>query len=122
LAEDNAVNQRIATIMLQKLGCQVHAVPNGLDALRAVSSATYDLVVMDCMMPEMDGFEATREIRRAEGPDRHTPIIALTANVMEGDRECCLEAGMDGYLGKPIKLEELQAALANWLTIGNRSG
>jgi len=115
LAEDNAINQRIATIMLQKLGCQVQAVPNGLEALRAVCAGQYDLVVMDCMMPEMDGFEATREIRKAEGGERRTPIVALTANAMAGDREQCLNAGMDDYLSKPIKLEEIQAVLAKWL-------
>jgi len=115
LAEDNAINQRIATIMLQKLGCQVFPVPNGLEALRAVSAGSYDLVLMDCMMPEMDGFESTREIRKAEGPGRHTPIVALTANAMQGDREKCLESGMDDYLSKPIKAEEIQGVLAKWL-------
>ncbi|MFN0006913.1 MAG: response regulator [Planctomycetota bacterium] len=115
LAEDNAINQRIATIMLQKLGCQVFPVPNGLEAFRAVSAGSYDLVLMDCMMPEMDGFEATREIRKAEGTAKHTPIVALTANAMQGDREKCLESGMDDYLSKPIKAEEIQGVLAKWL-------
>jgi two-component system sensor histidine kinase/response regulator len=119
LAEDNAINQRIATIMLEKLGCRVHAVPNGLEAMRALHAATYDVVIMDCMMPEVDGFEATREIRREEGSKRHIPIIALTANAMEGDRERCLAAGMDDYLSKPIKVEEMQAVLARWKPSGS---
>ena len=115
LAEDNAINQRIASIMLKKLGCEVHPVPNGLEALRAVTSGSFDLVLMDCMMPEMDGFEATREIRKAERPDRHIPIVALTANAMQGDRERCLASGMDDYLSKPIKHEEIQGVLAKWV-------
>ena len=87
---------------------------NGREALAMCRTAPYDIVFMDCQMPEMDGYEATRVLRREES-DRHTPVIALTANSMPGDREECLRAGMDAHLSKPIRPEELAAALAQWL-------
>jgi CheY-like chemotaxis protein len=119
LAEDNHMNQRVATKLLQKAGCEVDVVANGKLAVDAVRGNNYDLVLMDCMMPEMDGFEATAEIRRMEGESRHTIIFALTANAMAGDRERCLAAGMDDYLSKPFDLAALQRAIENWLTPQN---
>ncbi|RMH03518.1 MAG: response regulator [Nitrospirae bacterium] len=114
LAEDNLVNQKITVRMLEKLGCRTDVAANGKEAVEALERLPYDLVLMDCMMPEMDGFAATREIR-ARIP-AHIPIIALTANAMEGDREKCLAEGMDDYLSKPVKFEDLQAMLTRWLT------
>jgi CheY-like chemotaxis protein len=114
LAEDNAVNRKLACKLLEKLGCRVDVAANGREALAMWQAQTFDLVFMDCQMPEMDGYEATRMIRREES-GRHTPVIALTANSMPGDREECLRAGMDAHLSKPIRPAELAAALAQWL-------
>jgi CheY-like chemotaxis protein/anti-sigma regulatory factor (Ser/Thr protein kinase) len=115
-AEDNAVNKKLITRLLEKAGFQVEAVDNGLQAVQAVARGDYDAVIMDCQMPEMDGFEATAAIRAAEsGTDRHVPIIALTASAMEADREMCLASGMDDFLTKPIDRAELTAVLDRWL-------
>jgi two-component system sensor histidine kinase/response regulator len=142
VAEDNPVNQKVARGMLERFGCTVDLVGNGREALEAWTRKAYDLVFMDCQMPEMDGFQATRAIRRRETTmvrrstfdvpgslnssdqnlaprtshlARRIPIIAMTANAMDGDRQRCLEAGMDGYLSKPISAEAMEEVLRQWL-------
>jgi CheY-like chemotaxis protein len=114
VAEDNVVNQKVAVRMLQRLGFLPEVVSHGLDAVRAARETDYDAILMDCQMPEMDGYQATAEIRRSRGAGRWIPIIALTANAMEGDREKCLEAGMDDYLAKPFSLKALGDVLDRW--------
>ncbi|CUQ65793.1 Putative Histidine kinase (modular protein) [Candidatus Nitrospira inopinata] len=115
LVEDNPVNQKVAVKMLEKLGCRVDVAGNGKEAVEAMERIRYTLVFMDCQMPEMDGFEATRVIRAREGADRHTPIIAMTANAMAEDREQCLKAGMDDFVSKPVTAQVLTAILDRWL-------
>jgi CheY-like chemotaxis protein len=111
LVEDNAVNQKVALRFLERLGYEADAANNGLEALRAIEARHYDLILMDLQMPEMDGFEATRQIRRHVPADFQPKIIALTANAMAGDRELCLAAGMDDYISKPVKMPELVEAI-----------
>jgi signal transduction histidine kinase len=110
LAEDNLVNQMVTQRMLSKLGCRADIASNGIEVLRALERQSYDIVIMDVLMPEMDGLEATREIR-LRWPESGPKIIAMTASVLKGDRETCLAAGMDDYISKPTKLVELKSAL-----------
>jgi PAS domain S-box-containing protein len=116
LAEDNPVNQKLAVILLQKAGYAVDLVENGRLAVEAVEKKPYNLVLMDVQMPEMDGFEATQRIRKHEADQRHTPIVAMTAHAMSGDRERCLAAGMDDYLTKPLDPQNVLNAIERWLT------
>lgn len=117
LVEDNLINQMVCQEILKQLGVTVYVANNGVEALEALPKYPYDLVLMDCQMPEMDGYETTRAIRAREQADRlkHLPIIALTAHAMPGDREKCLETGMDDYLVKPFQIEELRVLLERWL-------
>ncbi|HUH97978.1 MAG TPA: response regulator, partial [Anaerolineales bacterium] len=115
LAEDNSINQKLAVVLLQKEGYSVDAVETGAQALEKVKGNRYHAVLMDVQMPEMDGFESTHLIREWQrGRDRHIPIIAMTAHAMPGDRERCLEAGMDDYISKPLQPKVLFAALERW--------
>jgi PAS domain S-box-containing protein len=115
VVEDTPVNQKVAVAMLENLGYQADVVGNGLEAVEACANTAYDAVLMDCQMPGMDGYKAAAWIRQREGPPRRIPIIALTASVGQGDRERCLAAGMDDYLGKPARLQTLDSALRKWI-------
>ncbi|MFQ5537627.1 MAG: response regulator [Gemmatimonadota bacterium] len=122
LAEDNRVNQMVAEAMLKKRGYLVDVAENGREALEKVRDGGYDAVLMDVQMPEMDGLEATRRIRGEKGPHSRVPIIAMTAHALEGDRERCLEAGMDGYVSKPVEPEELFSTLERVLAGKGEAG
>ncbi len=121
LAEDNAINARVAKGYLKPFGVEVDWAENGLIALEMLEQSAYDLVLMDCQMPEMDGFEATRDLRRRETEGQHTLIVAMTANAMAGDRERCIDAGMDDYLTKPIDRAELARIMNRFLRHGQRA-
>jgi two-component system sensor histidine kinase/response regulator len=118
VAEDNPTNQKVALFLLKKLGWQVEVARTGIDAVEAFRTGIFDLVLMDCQMPEMDGFDATRQIRTAEDGGSHLPIVAVTANAMAGDRERCLAAGMDDYVSKPLSKASLLAAVERLLQRG----
>jgi two-component system sensor histidine kinase/response regulator len=120
LVEDNVINQQLALAVLKRMGCTVEVANNGIEALRACERRRFDIILMDCQMPEMDGFEATGHIREQETV--RTPIIALTANAMEGDRERCLAAGMDDYVSKPFKRAQIEAVLQRWVAPANGAG
>ncbi|HNX30990.1 MAG TPA: ATP-binding protein [Holophaga sp.] len=115
LVEDNAVNQKVALAVLGRLGYRADLAGNGAEAVTSAAARPYDLILMDCQMPVMDGFEATRRIREAQVGSRRVPILAMTANAMQGDRERCLQAGMDDYIPKPVTLDTLRVALQRWL-------
>jgi PAS domain S-box-containing protein len=115
VVEDNPVSQLMAAEMLKRLGCRADVVGNGEEAVGALQNLPYDLVLMDCEMPVLDGFEATRRIRRQEAAERRVPIIAMTASALKGDREKCLAAGMDDFLPKPVRLEDLRKKVTEWL-------
>jgi diguanylate cyclase (GGDEF)-like protein len=115
VVDDNQANQQVAIGMLERLGCRVDIAASGEEAIEAVGRGSYSLVLMDCQMPGMDGYEATARIRAMEGGESHLPIVALTANVREGDNDKCLAAGMDDYLPKPLKLDVLRAKLQQWV-------
>jgi two-component system, sensor histidine kinase and response regulator len=115
VAEDNPISQQVARRMLESLGCRVDIAASGMEVLEASRDHRYDLVFMDCQMPEMDGYEATRTLRAEEDGARHTPVVALTAGAMEGDAQRCLDAGMDAYLTKPVRLDDFRSALARWV-------
>ena len=117
LVEDNLVNQQVVTRMIERIGYKVEAVDNGRGALERLAHADYDLILMDCQMPEVDGYTATREIRRREGSARHTPIIGITAHALAGDREDCMRVGMDDYLSKPVMPEDLAAIIDKWVEV-----
>jgi CheY-like chemotaxis protein/HPt (histidine-containing phosphotransfer) domain-containing protein len=114
VVEDNSVNQKVALRMLSGLGCRADVVANGHEAIDALRRIAYDIVLMDCTMPEMDGFEATRRIRSLEGAAALAVIIAMTANALDGDRDRCLAAGMDDYIPKPVSQKDLASKIAAW--------
>jgi CheY-like chemotaxis protein len=122
VVEDNPVNQKVAANMIEKLGYRVNVAANGREAVESLACIPYELVFMDCQMPEMDGFEATRVIRKQEqslrqtgGKPPHLPIIAMTANAMQEDRDRCQAVGMDDFLSKPVTSKSLAAVLNRWL-------
>jgi CheY-like chemotaxis protein len=114
VVEDNAVNRKVAERTLERLGCVVVMAGNGVEALERMAGARFDLVFMDCLMPEMDGYEATREIRRREAGAPRTPVIAMTASVLEEERYKCMESGMDDFLSKPWRPEQLRGMISRW--------
>jgi CheY-like chemotaxis protein len=111
VAEDNVVNQKVACWMLERLGIRADVAGNGREAVRMTIELSYDVIFMDCQMPEMDGYEAAMEIRRLEKPDRRATIIAMTADASAACREQCLAAGMDDFISKPVKPEQVKVAL-----------
>ncbi len=115
VVEDSPVNRLVAVHVLERCGFRAHVVNDGREALQALATQSYDAVLMDCQMPNIDGYEATKELRRREGGSRHTPVIAMTAHAMTGDRERCLAAGMDDYIAKPVRSQTLVEVLHRWI-------
>jgi len=121
VAEDNPVNQKVASLVLDKMGVRADVAADGREAIRMAEAAPYDLIFMDCQMPELDGYEAARQIRRREGAGRRMPIVAMTADAMAGSRERCLAAGMDDHIVKPVRVEDVFDALMQWLPVRDRT-
>lgn len=118
LVEDNMVNRKLAMLILERVGCEVHVAENGAEGVEKFKVGGYEAIFMDCQMPVMDGYEATLAIRKLEaGTSSHIPIIAVTANAMKGDKEKCLECGMDDYISKPILPNDLQSAVNRWCSV-----
>jgi CheY-like chemotaxis protein len=115
VVEDNKVNQKVAVALLNRLGVRVDVASNGREAVERVQARPYDLVLMDCQMPIMNGYDATVEIRRREGAAPHIPIIAMTADVIDDSKERALQAGMNDFVAKPVGMQELSRALRTWL-------
>jgi CheY-like chemotaxis protein len=124
IVEDHWANRRLLETMLRKQGSEflMEAVENGQEAVHITSARQYDIILMDCNMPIKDGWQATEEIRQMAGPNKMTPIIAVTANAMKGDREKCMAAGMDDYISKPVDRKRLQEVLSKWVSHSVRSG
>jgi two-component system sensor histidine kinase/response regulator len=115
VAEDNAVNRLLVRRMFEKLGCRVDLAGNGREAIEMARQLRYDIIFMDCFMPELDGYGASRALRQLEQGERRVPIIALTANAMADDRAKCIAAGMDDYLSKPVGLDDIRKTLQRWV-------
>ncbi|HLW95056.1 MAG TPA: ATP-binding protein, partial [Solirubrobacteraceae bacterium] len=122
VVEDSPVNRLVTVHVLERCGFRVHVVNDGREALEALGTQAYEAVLMDCQMPEVDGYEATRELRRREKGDHRTPVIAMTAHAMSGDRERCLEAGMDDYIAKPVRSQALVTVLRKWIPAAAANG
>ena len=117
LVDDNLINQKLGLVLIKWLGYAAKIAGTGQEAIDAVAKNKYELILMDCQMPEMDGFEATRRIRKAEiGTGRHIPIVALTASELQQDQKACVAAGMDGYLAKPVDMDQLGDMIKQWMT------
>jgi len=115
VAEDNVVNQKVAVRMLERLGLRPDVAADGREAVKLCAMLPYDLIFMDCQMPEMDGYAATAEIRKRQGSNGRVAIIAMTAEAMDGSREQCIAAGMDDYIPKPVRLDDMIEALKKWV-------
>jgi CheY-like chemotaxis protein len=122
LAEDNEFNRALIERVLKTLNCEVDLAPTGRDAVRRFHHGDYDLVLMDCHMPDLDGLEATRQIRAVESPGRRVPIVAVTAGTVPGARQACLQAGMDDFIAKPFSLSTLRRKASHWLSIVEQAG
>ncbi len=117
LVEDNMVNRKLAVLILERVGCRVDVALDGAEGVEKYKSGHYVAIFMDCQMPVMDGYEATRVIRKLEAGNSHIPIIAVTANAMKGDKEKCLACGMDDYISKPLRPHDLQEAVSRWCKV-----
>ncbi len=117
LVEDNMVNRKLAVLILERIGCRVDVAKNGAEGVEKFKTGHYLAIFMDCQMPVMDGYEATAAIRKLEAGASHIPIIAVTANAMKGDKEKCIECGMDDYISKPLRPNDLQEAVSRWCKV-----